>query len=107
MRERPDSQRCLGRALRHHDFYDVTAKPQIVTAQCATEIGLAIRQKGQLLQTSKPRCTPCRGLFSCGRIPTPNLPAAIRDQPFPLPQGDDPSGPRRLAASSKVARATR
>ena len=24
--------------------------------------------------------------------------AAIRDQPCPLPQGDDPTGPRRLAA---------
>ena len=51
------------------------------------------------LQTSKPRCSPVSGLIFVRESPTTNLPAAIRDQPCPLPQGDDPTGPRRLAAS--------
>jgi hypothetical protein len=51
------------------------------------------------LQTSKPRCSPVSGLIFVRDSPTANLPAAIRDQPCPLPQGGDPTGPRRLAAS--------
>ena len=42
--------------------------------------------------------SPVSGLIFVPESSTTNLPATIRDQPCPLPQGDDPTGPHRLAA---------